>query len=87
MTMSVSIPSELQPFVAAEIQSGRFADEQEFLAAMIQLYREMKDRHGLLRARVQRSIEQEQRGELAPLDMDVIKSKLREELDESGQPK
>ena len=87
MTMTVSIPSELQPFVTAEIQAGRFANEEEFLAKMIELYREIRDRNGLLRARVQRSIEQEQRGELEPLDMSAVKAKLSGELDESGQPK
>ena len=87
MPMSVSIPAELQPFIEQELASGEFQDESELVTKALELYREMKTRHQELRTRVQHSLEQADEGQVAPLDMEAIKDSLREELDESGQPK
>lgn len=87
MIMSVSIPSEFQPFIERELASGRFRDEQELVAKALTLYLELQERHEALRTRVQRSLEQADRGEITELNIESIKDRLCAELDESGQPK
>jgi Arc/MetJ-type ribon-helix-helix transcriptional regulator len=52
MSMSVSIPSELQPFIEQELASGPCKSEEELVARAILLYQEMKSRHNELRSRV-----------------------------------
>jgi putative addiction module CopG family antidote len=85
--MSVSIPSELRPFIEQELASGKFRNETELVTAAIELYREMQSRHAELKGQVQRSLEQADRGDVAPLDMGGIKGTLCDELDDSGQPR
>jgi Arc/MetJ-type ribon-helix-helix transcriptional regulator len=85
--MSVSIPSELQPFIERELATGKFRDEQELVAKALTLYLELQERHDELRTRVQRSLEQADRGEVAELNIESIKARLCAELDEYGQPK
>jgi len=87
MSISISIPAELQPFVKQELAAGRFRDESELVTAALELYREMNLRHAELRSQVKRSLDQADRGEVAPLDMDSIKGTLREELDDLGRPR
>ncbi|MFV1965993.1 MAG: type II toxin-antitoxin system ParD family antitoxin [Pirellulaceae bacterium] len=87
MSMSVSIPSELQPFIEQELAAGKSRDESELVTAALQLYREMNTRHAELRSQIQRSLDQADRGEVSSLDMDSIKGTLRDELDGSGQPR
>ena len=87
MSLSISIPSELQPFIEQELATGRFRDESELVTAALELYREMNRRHSELRGQVQRSLDQADRGETVPLDMDAIKGTLRDELDDSGRPR
>jgi Arc/MetJ-type ribon-helix-helix transcriptional regulator len=87
MSMSVSIPTYLQPFVERELATGAFADEADLVTKALELLREMKTRHEQLRGDVQRSLAQAERGEVAPLDIQSIKDVLRSELDEAGKPK
>ena len=87
MNMSVSIPSNLQPFVEQEIASGAVGNETELVSKALELYREMKDRHASLRADVQASLTQAEAGDVSPLDMNVIKETLRSELNDSDQPR
>lgn len=70
--MSVTIPSHLQPFIDEELATGRFADEAEFVARTIELYRETKARHVDLHEDVQRSLAEAQRGEVDDLDIEAI---------------
>ena len=87
MSMSVSIPSELQPFIERELATGKFRDEQDLVAKALTLYLELQERHEVLRTKVQRSLEQANRGEVAEFDIESDKARLCAELDEYGQPK
>jgi Arc/MetJ-type ribon-helix-helix transcriptional regulator len=87
MSMSVSIPPELQPFIERELATGKFRDEQDLVAKALMLYVELQERHETLRTRVQRSLEQADHGQVSELDIESIKSRLCAELDEFGQPK
>lgn len=85
MSVTVTIPSELQPFVEQELATGAFTDEADLVAKALELFREMKARHGQLCEDVRRSVAQAEQGETAPLDIQSIKDALKAELDERGQ--
>lgn len=84
--MSSTFPPEIEQFVQQELASGQYPNEQALLTAALEVYRELKQRHHDLRGRIQLSLEQAARGEVAPLDIDAIVAELNEELNESGQP-
>ena len=85
--MSKTYPPELQEFVQHELATGPFHSEDELLVAALTVYRDLKQRHEELRRDVQLSLEQAERGEVGPLDIDAIKSELTHELGENGQPR
>lgn len=82
--MSVSIPSELQPFVQQELANGESKSEEELVAKALVLYQEMKNRHNELRSRVQQSLEQADRGEAAELDIEEVISRGYERVKSEG---
>ena len=78
---------DLEQYVQQKVASGQFSSSEEFAVEAMCLYRELEDRHALLKADVQIALEQSARGESAPLDMDAIKRELIDELDEQGRDK
>jgi Arc/MetJ-type ribon-helix-helix transcriptional regulator len=76
----VTIPSELEPFVAAELASGAVSSEAELIAKALGLYREMKKRHEELRAEVKRSLGQARQGDVAELDVEQVIARGYERL-------
>jgi Arc/MetJ-type ribon-helix-helix transcriptional regulator len=85
--MSVDIPSTLQGFVNDELSAGTFANESELVTTALNTYREMKQRHRDLKARVAESLKQVEQGQVAPMDMEGIKLRLRRFVDESNSQK
>lgn len=83
--MSDVLPPDLETYVRQKVDSGAFSSEKEFAAAAVRLYRDLETRHELLRADVQAALDESQRGESEPLDMETIKRELIEELDELGR--
>lgn len=84
MSMSISIPTDLEPFVRQELASGSVQSEEELVTKALELYRELKSRHDDLRWQVQRSLDQAERGQVAPWDMGAMKKRLAGEFDQSG---
>ena len=84
MTMSVTIPPELEPFVEAELASGAFASEAELIAKALELYRQMKKRHEELRTEVGRSLDEAKRGDVAELDVEQVIARGYERLAQEG---
>lgn len=72
MTMTIAIPSNLQNFVRHAVASGEVADEEELVTRALELYRQMSERHAALKADVQRSMAEAERGEVAKFDVDAI---------------
>ena len=70
--MSIAYPPELEQFVQQELASGACRSEDELVINALQVYRELKLRHDQLRQRVAKSLEQADRGELDPWDIDAI---------------
>lgn len=87
MSISVTIPSQLQPFVDQELATGAFTDEADLVTKALELFREMKTRHAKLCDDVQRSLAQAERGEVASLEIQATKDVLRSELNAGGKPR
>ena len=85
--MTITYPPELNEFVKQELALGVFGSEEELVINAVSALREMKLRHQQLRREVQEAIEQADRGDVAPLDIDTIKGELLDELDERGLPR
>ena len=85
--MATTYPPELEHFIEQELATGKYESKDELVLTALQVFRELQTRHQQLRDDVQRSVEQEQRGEVVPLDIPAMKDRLTARLDESGQPK
>jgi len=77
MAMMIELPADVEAFVRAEVERGTAPNEADFLAKAVELYRELKGKHESLRARVQKSVVQAERGEFAPLDTNATKTEAR----------
>ena len=87
MPMSIEIPSELQSFVQGQLASGKFANEQELVIHLLRVLEQTKEGYDAMRAGVQRSLEQADRGEISKLDFDAIEQRLCDEFDEASNRK
>ena len=76
---------DLNQYVERKVASGQFASAEEFAIEAMQLYRELDDRHEAIKVDVRAALEQSDRGQSVPLDMDAIKRELINELDERGR--
>jgi Arc/MetJ-type ribon-helix-helix transcriptional regulator len=85
MTMTVEIPFELQPLVAAAVARGRFANEQDLVADILRVTVPVLDDDERMRKEVAVSLDMADRGELREADFDGVRRRLCEEYDESGR--
>jgi|OpeIllAssembly_1097287.scaffolds.fasta_scaffold1000596_2 Arc/MetJ-type ribon-helix-helix transcriptional regulator len=77
MTVTLQLSEEVEAFVRAEVARGAAADEADFLAKAVAMYRELKVRHADLRDRVHESLAQYERGEVRPLDTEASQMEAR----------
>lgn len=82
MAMTVELPHEIAAYVRAEVAEGAAADEVQFLSKAVELYRELKTRHEDLRARIEKSSQQAERGDAAPLDTEATKAEARRRFEQ-----
>jgi predicted transcriptional regulator len=82
--MLATYPPDLRDFVEHELAVGDYRDENELLVHAVTVFREVKERHSTLRAQIQESLAQADRGELVPLDMAAIRKKGLEMLSRQG---
>ena len=74
--MTKTFPTDLRQFIQEELQTGSYADEDAVLTAALEVFREVRQRHTLLRARVQQSLTEAQGGAATPLDVEALKRSL-----------
>ena len=87
MTVTVEIPFDLQPLVAAAVAQGRFANEQELVSGILRVAVPVLEDRERLRREVEMSVDMADRGELREADFDGVRRRLCEEYDESGRRK
>lgn len=81
--MSVTLPTEFEQFVHQEVTSGRYRSEQDVVADALRLLQERDRRRKELRAEVQEGLNQLDRGEGTPLDVDQILIRGRQRLNQA----
>ena len=77
MSVTLQLSEEVEAFVRAEVARGAAADEADFLAKAVELYRELQARHDELRGRVHESLAQYERGDVGPLDTEATQTEAR----------
>jgi Arc/MetJ-type ribon-helix-helix transcriptional regulator len=71
MVTTVDIPSDLDSFIRREVALGAAGSEEELLIRALELYREMRQRHEELKARITQSLDDAKRGDVANLDIET----------------
>ena len=80
-------PPDLAQYIQTKVASGAFRSQDEFAIEAARLYRDLEDRHARLKSDVQAAIDEADRGECEPMDIEAIKAELMAEIDENGQPR
>lgn len=80
MAITVTLAPEVEAYVRSEVAGGTAIDEAELVSQALNLFREMKERHTDLRQQVQESLASADRGEIEELDIESVKSRLRDEF-------
>ncbi|MCO6457015.1 MAG: type II toxin-antitoxin system ParD family antitoxin [Pirellulaceae bacterium] len=75
--MTEALPPDIQRFVDQAVASGEYDSPDACIVAALRAFRELRERHQQLRADIQHAIEQSQRGESRPLDMEAVKAEAR----------
>ena len=85
--MSVEIPTDLQPQIAAAIARGSYANEQELVSDILRATVPVLDQYQHLRDAIQESLTEIDQGKLKNADFDAVRNLLNSEFDESGKRK
>lgn len=76
--MNVSLPPELDGFVRAQVEGGRYLSESEVVGEALSLMRDRELRLLDLRREIERGIAS---GPVAPLDFEIVRRRARAALD------
>lgn len=87
-----SLPPDLEEFVSGQLASGAFATQGEIVREALMLLRDRQRLRELrlldLRKEIQLGLEQSERGETSPWDVEEIKTEVRRRLgSQSSDPK
>ena len=80
--MPLTIPVEFEAFVEQAIASGRYRSEEEVFADALRLLSERERKWQSLRDDIQAGLDDAERGDVAPLDVEDIKQRGRQRLAE-----
>ncbi len=82
-SINISLPETLRNFVEKRVADGGFSTASEYLRDLIRSDRERARKLDEMRREIQAGVEQANRGELVPLDVDAIKAEGRKLLQRS----
>jgi antitoxin ParD1/3/4 len=84
-----SFPADLQPYVDEMLKSGRYEHVSELVLEAVYLHRDAEltrqRKHEELKKEIQIGIDQLNRGQVAPLDMDAIMARARKHISETQE--
>lgn len=75
-----SLPPDLEEFVAQAVASGEYGSAAEVVEHGLRALKERKHRRDALREEIRIGLEQLDRGEGQPLDIDAIKTEIHQRL-------
>ncbi len=71
-----SLSPDLEQYVQQKVASGQFASPDEFALEAMRVYRELETRHESLKGDIQAALDQAEKSQSGPLDVDSIKREL-----------
>jgi Arc/MetJ-type ribon-helix-helix transcriptional regulator len=81
LPLKLKYPPEVEAFVAEQLAAGKFEGESELATAAIRVVQELAARERKFREDLKRSLEQADRGEVEPWDLEGILRELDADLD------
>jgi Arc/MetJ-type ribon-helix-helix transcriptional regulator len=84
LPLKLDYPPEVEAYITEQLAAGRFESESELATAAIQVVQELAARERKFREDLKRSIEQADRGEVAPLNMQEVIAELDAEWKADG---
>lgn len=69
-------PPDLEEYIEKKVRSGQFRSRDELAAEALRVYRELEEKHELLKADVRAALSESARGESEPLDIEQVKREL-----------
>ena len=85
--MSVEIPTDLHPQIAAAIARGSYANEQELVSEILRVTVPVLDQYQQLRDDIRASLAEIEQGQLKNANFDTVRNQLIAEFDDSGKRK
>jgi len=85
--MSVEIPTDLQPQIAAAIARGSYANEQELVSEILRVTVPVLDQYQQLRDDIRASLAEIEQGQMKNANFDIVRNQLIAEFDDSGKRK
>ena len=85
--MSVEIPTDLHPEIAAAIARGSYATEQELVSDILRVTVPVLDQYQQLRDDIRASLVEIERGQMKNANFDALRNQLKFEFDDSGKRK
>jgi hypothetical protein len=77
--------ADLEEYIRIKLESGEFATREQLTETAIEFYRDL-EQYAELRHEVQRRLESANCGDVAPLDISAVKSRLLEKYAPERQP-
>lgn len=81
LPLKLNYPPEVEAFIAQQLAAGKFQNESELATAAIRVVQELATRERKFREDLKRSLEQAERGEVEPWDIEEILRELDADLD------
>ena len=79
--MNISLPDPMKDWIAAQIESGKYASSSDYVRDLIRRDQENREQHQALQAAITKGLNS---GNAGPLDMEEIKRKGREKARSAG---
>ncbi len=83
--MSIEIPTDLQPAIAAAVAGGEYKSEQELVSEILRATVPVLGQYRQLRSEIHASLEDLEQGRVRDADFNAVREQLRREYDASGK--
>lgn len=78
--MTISLNPDLDKFIAEQVRAGKFSSAEDAVAEAVRRMKEREEKLAWLRREVQVGIDQIERGEAGPWDVEETKARLHDRL-------
>ncbi|MBI1900404.1 MAG: hypothetical protein HYS13_04720 [Planctomycetia bacterium] len=79
-----TLPSDLQEFARASLARGDYASETDLIVHAVRVLRNLKRQHERLKNDIQQGMDELDRGEGRPLDIEAVKRRVQKSCEAKG---